>query len=217
MEKKMKRAGNIVSLVLDLLVFVMEAVAFCFTWGRRGTGMFIYFTELSNIFAGIVCAVAAAFIIREMITGYTVPSWVKLLKYVAACGLALTFFTVLFVLAPMSGGTPKIYLAYLTMQTAIVTHTLGPILTMVSLIFADDFKTDKFSVSLFGLVPTVLYEILSVTMNVLRRWEGPYPFLYVYRQPVWASIGWALVMLGFSYLLCLGIWFSKKAVSKKQK
>lgn len=211
----MKRVRKIVSLVLDLLVFILEVIAFIFTWERRGTGMFIFFTELSNIFAGIVCAIAAVFIIREMISGYTVPYWVKLLKYVAACGLALTFFTVLFVLAPMSGGTPRIYLAYLTMHSAIVTHTLGPVITMASLVFADDFSTDKFSVSLFGMAPAVFYEILSVTMNILRRWEGPYPFLYVYRQPVWVSIMWAVVMLGFSYLLCLGIWFSKKAFSRK--
>ena len=33
-------------------------------------------------------------------------------------------------------------------------------------------------------------------MNVLKIWDGPYPFLRVYAQPIGATIGWCVLILG---------------------
>jgi hypothetical protein len=39
-----------------------------------------------------------------------------------------------------------------------------------------------------------------VILNVLKVLEGPYPFLYVYKQPWYVSVGWAVGIVGANFL-----------------
>lgn len=218
----MSESKKIVSLVVNIAVVVMEVVAAFLSWNRQGSIMFIYFTELSNIFAGFACLVTAVYIIREMAKGYTIPSWVWKLRYVAAGALALTFFTVIFILAPIAGADPdygfaKSYMTYLFFDSMIVTHTLGPLTVMYSFLFLDDYASEKIKESVIAIIPTVLYALVSVTMNLLRIWVGPYPFLKVYQNGAVASVIWVIVMFSFSYLLCFGLWRIKKVIKDKNK
>jgi hypothetical protein len=52
-----------------------------------------------------------------------------------------------------------------------------------------------------ALLPTLLYAIVAYTCNTLRVFEGPYPFFYVWRMPVWQSVLWFLVLLAVAWLL----------------
>ena len=203
-----------VSLAMNLAVVFFEITAFSMTFSVHGTGIFIYFTELSNIFGGIVCAVMASFLIRELITKKEVPAAVSVLKYVAACALALTFFTVIFVLVPLSGFTLQNYKGYMLEGSVLFTHTLNPLLAMLSCIFVDEGKAvENFKVTFLGFIPTFLYATISVILNIMRVWVGPYPFLKVYENGAVASVIWVFVMFGFSFLLCAGIWKGRKMVS----
>ena len=53
------------------------------------------------------------------------------------------------------------------------------------------------------MIPPVLYAAVIVTLNLTRTVRGPYPFLLVYEQPVWASLLWAGVILGTAWLIAL--------------
>lgn len=216
------KAKQITAICVQLAVVIMEIIAISVSGQRQGTRMFIYFTELSNIFGGLVCLAYACFLIAQLKSGKAIPEYMKILRFVSAGALALTFFTVIFVLAPIAGSKPdysmkESYIAYLTYESMIVTHTLGPITVILSFLFLDDFAADNFKKVFFGIIPTVLYVIVSVTMNVLKIWVGPYPFLHVYEQPVWASIMWVFIMIGFSFLLCFCLWALKKQINKKNR
>ena len=54
-----------------------------------------------------------------------------------------------------------------------------------------------------AMVPTLLYGVVAIILNVLRVWHGPYPFLYVYEQPVWLTAVWVVVILGAAFLIAL--------------
>ena len=48
--------------------------------------------------------------------------------------------------------------------------------------------------------------------------EGPYPFLYVYKQPVYMSVLWCVIILGGAYLIALLLWLTgKKFVKAKPR
>lgn len=212
-----KKSKHVLCIILNLMVAVFQTIAMSWTAPERGFGMFIYFTELSNFFAQIACICSAAALIRFFAFGLSVPGWVKTLKYVAACSLALTFWTVVFVLGPMSGGTLQAYAHLLFYKHMLFTHTINPIIVMLSFLLLDDFHNEKISVSFLGIIPTVLYAIVAIIMNALGKWDGPYPFLKVLDQPVWASLLWTIALLGLSYLLSFGLWKLKKIIVKKSE
>ncbi len=206
----MTNTKKIVSLILNLAVVCMEVVALCIAWPNRGFGVFIFFTELSNLFGAIACLCLSVYLIRSLATGKAVPQWVRTFKYLGACALALTFFTVIFVLAPGAGGTKEAYIRYLTYGSMLYTHTLNPLFVMLTFLFLDDFETKTVKVAFLGLIPTLFYEVVSITMNILRLWDGPYFFLKVLSQPVYMSIMWAILMTAFSFGLCAGLYGLKK-------
>ena len=44
---------------------------------------------------------------------------------------------------------------------------------------------------------------------------GPYPFLHVYEQPVWASVLWFIAIPGGAYLIALLLRFGRRRCAKK--
>ena len=49
------------------------------------------------------------------------------------------------------------------------------------------------------MLPTLIYALILMALNLMRVVEGPYPFLRVYEQPVYMSIIWVIVILGSAY------------------
>ncbi len=216
------KAKQITALCVHSVIVIMEVFAILYSGSYQGTRLFIFFTELSNILGGVVSLIYVCFLIANMKKGTELPEWLKVLRFVSASALALTFFTVICVLAPLASLEPGntlhgSYIGYLTYKSCIITHTFGPITVMLSFLLLDDFNTEKFKKVWFGIIPTTLYVAVSITMNVLKKWYGPYPFLHVYEQPVWASVLWCFAMLAFSFVLCMGLWFAKKGMNKRRK
>ena len=42
-----------------------------------------------------------------------------------------------------------------------------------------------------------------IVLNVLKIVEGPYPFLLVYKQPIFHSIIWTILILAMTYAIAL--------------
>ena len=59
--------------------------------------------------------------------------------------------------------------------------------------------------AIYAMLPTLLYGTITMLLNILRKLNGPYPFLHVYEQPVYMSIIWFIAIIGGSYLIALGI------------
>ena len=52
-----------------------------------------------------------------------------------------------------------------------------------------------------ALLPTLVYALVLVILNLAKLVDGPYPFLKVYQQPVYMSCIWVLAILGGAYLI----------------
>ena len=88
-------------------------------------------------------------------------------------------------------------------------HTLCPILAIISYIFFENNKIKKKDIP-YTMIFTITYTIILIICNILHIIEGPYPFLLIYKQPVYMSILWILIIDGGAYLLSKGLYIAKK-------
>ena len=192
-----ERKKLIIYLVLNILIIILEAIAFTLVLHRRSGETFQYYTQLSNLFLALTCIPNIFFAIRASRNKRkSIPHTASLLNYMATCTTTVTLIVVLFVLSWMVGDLWWL----LTYDSMLYMHTLCPILAIVMLLWFAPERQNKKSAA-FALISTIIYAIVGITMNILRLWDGPYPFLQVYNQPIWASFGWAIVILGCAYLI----------------
>lgn len=194
------------SFCLDLAIVVLSAVGVQLHFSQFGWSMFQYYTLDSNVFLLLACAIQAWYeggiLLRRRLF---VPSWVRMLKYLAVCTVMVTFFVVIFILVPMAGGLA--WLPYSLFHGAMLYHhTLCPLLGVLSFLFLDRASLPDRRVTLWALAPTALYAAVSIVLNALSVLHGPYPFLYVHEQPVWMSALWCAVILALAWCLAFLVW-----------
>ena len=109
---------------------------------------------------------------------------------------------VLFVLAPDAGKHG--YRTLLTEGDMLYHHLLCPVLALIVLVALERPALPLRDAAL-AVIPTLVYAIITLILNLARRLDGPYPFLRVYRQPVSASAFWFVAILGGNYLIALAV------------
>ena len=97
------RLQKALSILANLAIVWMELKAIPLSWNALSQSMFLFYTELSNLFAMGVCFAVALCQLGALLAGREMPAWARTLKYTVTCCLMLTFLTVVFVLAPMYG------------------------------------------------------------------------------------------------------------------
>ncbi len=190
------------ALMLNLAVVVMEIVSAAMSWRQLNLGMFMFYTQDSNILACAACALLAAFQIRALRTGADIPVWAQRLKYAAVCCLSVTFLVVVLVLAPMSGGA---YGVMLLSGTMLYHHLLCPLAAFLGFMLFEKRPALRRIDALLPTLLTLVYAVVLTALNIARVLDGPYPFLRVYAQSVHASILWALAILGGAEMLAWGV------------
>lgn len=169
--------------IIPILLIVLEIIGTSMSLSH-GWSSLIYYTVDSNILNLISCICFVFFGEKQ---------WTKNLRYVATCCLTLTFLIVVFVLCPIEH---SLFLLYQGEQ--LYHHLLCPILSFVSFCFIEKSKDIKLR---YALIPTLIYAVVMIIGNILYVVEGPYPFLRVHDQPIWASCLWTVLILG----ICFGI------------
>ena len=185
--------GSVLAFGANLARVLMEIWAARLSYKRNGKGMFRFYTELSNFFAAaaaLVYCVAAAPLLG---TTDALPGWVRTLKYVSVCCLAVTLVVVVCVLSPMmgKGGLREMML----FDSMLYHHFLCPVLAIVSFVLWEQAPAFGAASVLLALIPTAVYAAVTVALNAARLLDGPYPFLKVHDQPVWMSVLWCTVIL----------------------
>ena len=66
-----------------------------------------------------------------------------------------------------------------------------------------------------ALIPTLVYALIAITLNLCRVIEGPYPFLMVYAQPWYASVLWCIIILGIAGFLAFVVWKVHNVIWKR--
>lgn len=189
-----------ISLMINLAIVVLEVIGAVLSFQNHGTGMFRFYTEDSNLFALLACGIYVVGAACALHDGREAPKkWIKCVKYLATCCLAVTFVVVICVLAPLYG--MQSLAPMLFSGSMLYHHFLCPVLAILSFVLLETEPPLKLRVSLLALVPTLLYAAVAIVLNLVGKLHGPYPFLYVYEQPAYMSVLWCLIILGVAYLL----------------
>ena len=208
----MKSNKLIASIISNCLFIAFEIAGFVFAFGDLGFETLKFYTQLSNLFAFLVVSVYVVFEFRQLKNGLQIPKFIKTLKYVATCVLTMTFLIVLFVLAPFSGYS----LGFLLFVSSMLFHhTLCPIIAIITFLFFENYDRFTRKENFYGLLPTIIYALVFLPLNILKLTVGPYFFLEVYSQPLYMSVVWGIVCLGTAYLIVWTLGLIKNKISKK--
>lgn len=174
---------NIVLLILELVAFVHDCYAF-------GVGLFVWYTVDSNVLQLLV----SGFVIYYSFKNKPIPDPVTTLHFISAVGLTITFLIAAFVLAP-EGGVAY----YFFENVAPINHFLGPLLSVISLLFLEKTEKMSFRIIIWPAVCSLLYGLVCLILNALNIVDGPYFFLQVHKQPVSVIVLW----FGIVAVLCV--------------
>lgn len=174
----------------------------------RGWLAFQYYTMDSNIFA----AITSILLIIALLTKGKPSKLVNSLRYYSTCCVTVTFIVVITILVPLDGWDTLP--SRLFMETDLWLHTVGPLLNLFSFLFFEhEYKLENKEIGL-ALIPTILYAVVAVVLNLVKVIDGPYPFLRVYDQGPVKTVMW-IVLIGA--MVCFIAFLLKFANTKLQK
>ena len=187
-------------IVLNALIVVCEVFALVSS-ASMGWGIFWYYTHLSNLLLAIGALLMCVFMIIKKDLK-EVPAYALMTKFAGTAAGCLTFLVVIFLLIPqsmMTGGMPW-YAFYMGSQ--FILHLSNPLLGLISfLFFENDRRFNKKKTIWIPVLLTLLYGIVMIVLNYLKKIVGPYFFLMVYAQPWYMTVLWVALIVGFVYLL----------------
>ena len=186
-----------------MLVVILEVIALVLSVIEQGLGSFVFYTRDSNYLTMAVCLLFCIYAVKELRGKGARPNWLYTMRYISVSCLMLTFFVVIFVLMPSMGENA---LSMLYEGSMLYQHTLCPILSLFSFfVFETEGRLPKTDM-IKALIPTLVYALITIMLNICRVIEGPYPFLMVYSQPWYASVLWCVIILGIAGFLAFAVW-----------
>lgn len=199
------------ALIANIIIVLTEISGFIWHFLHEKE-TFRYYTQDSNLFSLIASAAFALWLLKNLKTKAKVPMILRMLRYMGATALSLTFLVVLLILAPANGANGH-YIMMFSKWSSFCFHTLCPILSFISFCFLEKHEKLTMKDNFIVIVPTCIYAVVLLIMNAARIIEGPYFFFHIYEQPVWTSIMWLIVIVTFDFLIGLAI--RKIAVAKR--
>lgn len=185
-------------LILNIIIIILEIAGLITTIKTLGKLDLQYYTECSNIIMLITSLIYTYYLLNKK----DIPKWLEILYHMAVLGLTITFLVVILVLAPMY----KFIYGWLLFSGAMLYfHTLCPILAIITYLFFMKIHLNKHEI-IYTMLFTIIYSVVIIVCNICHIVEGPYPFLMVYKQPVYMSILWLILIDGGAYLLSLGLY-----------
>ena len=173
----------------------------------KGLGVLKFFTVQSNIFMGLI---AFIFSIKEIevIRGKNkdISLIYYILKLIGTVSVGLTFFIVFTYLGPISkDGIPS-----MLMNSNLFFHLLIPVISILNFICFEKTNKIRFKNTLFGLIPTALYEIYYITNAFIHMENGKvspiYDWYWFIQNGVWTAVIIAPMILVISWIISLLIW-----------
>ena len=177
---------------LCMVVLALEAAGLSISISSRKWMVLIFYTQISNMMAAVSALSLAVF---------GQPEWVTIQRYLSTCMLVMTFLVTTCVLIPM-GGNPK---QLLWSGNGIYHHVLCPIISTMSYCLVE--KHCGFDMVWLPVLVTLIYGLIMLWLNAVRKADGPYPFFRVHNQSVRATVIWVLVLLLVIGLISIAVCF----------
>ena len=200
------------SFLANLIIVFMELIGVVLSLKRRGVGAFLFYTENVNYFTLLV----SFWFVLEYLIKQKTSKIVNCFRFISSVCLAVTFVMVTTILIPMF---PESFMFMMFEDSNLYQHFLCPTISILSLIlFENKNKLHKTNI-IFALIPTLVYGIVMVILNLLKVVVGPYPFFYLYQIRWYLSIPWLIGVLLIVVAIDLFVFWlhNKKFLSKKIK
>lgn len=177
---------------------------------ERGWLAFQYYTMDSNIFA----AITSILMIFSLLSKGSVSQKIHNLRYYSTCCVTVTFIVVIAILIPLDG--LENFASWLFEGTDFWLHTVGPLLNIASFLFLEhECKITKRETFL-ALIPTIIYAVIAIVLNLVKVIYGPYPFLHVYEQSIFMTFVWLIVISALVYGIALLLKFGNTKLQKNK-
>ena len=211
-----KRELTVLLLNSVLVLFCVLGLIFA---SKEIKNIFLYYTEDSNILSGISSLLLVIFLIVKKDLR-RIPDWVYVFRYIGTCCLTVTFIVVVTILIPSDNinyleGVKR----FLFQGSMLFHHLLCPIISFISFtLFEGNKKLNKKKTIWYALIPTFIYGVIFIMLNIFRIVDGPYPFLRVYKQPWYMSIMWIFIIyIGNYYIAKLILYLNQLSANRECK
>ncbi|MBR2289075.1 MAG: hypothetical protein IJ867_00210 [Clostridia bacterium] len=204
---------NVMIVVFTVIASIMMFTGFKFTPEAESElestklSMLKFFTVESNLLMGIV---ALIFAIQEikLLNGKIEDISFKMyiLKLMSTTAVGLTFVVVFAYLGPISKGGIPVMLR----NSNLFFHLLIPVISMMDFAFFE--KTDKIKLkhTLYGLIPTALYEVFYLSNIFIHMENGKvspvYDWYWFVQIGVWTAAIVAPLILVITYIISWILW-----------
>ncbi len=196
-------------LVISTIIVTYFTVAFGTVASQVDTGVnygvfyFATFTVDSNIFMGIVAAVAAIFAIINKTKSHPVPKTLNTWYLTATTSVVLTFLTVVFFLSPLRVAAGHNYFDMMR-GPMFFFHFFNPVIAAINFVFFMGSPKLPKKANFYSLIPIVIYAVPYIlNVVILKTWIDFYNFTFggnnILVLPVFCIIG--LIVFGISSLL----------------
>lgn len=190
--------------ILNLFAVAAQIYASTICILDKGWLAFQYYTMDSNIFS----AISSIFLIISLLSKKEVSAKIHNLRFYSTCCVTLTFIVVIVILVPLAGW--HTFTDRLFRGTELWLHTVCPLLNIFSFIFLEKESLLDKKQPYFAIIPTLLYAIVAIALNLARVIEGPYEFLKVYDLGFLKSAMWMVILAVIVFGIAFGL---KKANS----
>lgn len=181
-------------LYVNLVIVVLEIIAFIHDVNAFKLGLFEWYTVDSNVLQLVISGFVVFYCLKEK----PFPGLLTVAHFISAVGLTVTFLIAALVLAPEGG-----IAYYFFNDVAPINHFIGPLLSVISLLFLEKAKKLPLRIIIWPAAASLMYGAVTLVLNALRIMDGPYFFLKVYEQSAGVIITW----FGIIAALCLGLAF----------
>ena len=187
------------SIVMNILIIICGLLGiFIAIRLKMMKDFFLYYTNLSNVFAVIGSIVYLLTINKD-------SRIAKILRYSSTICLILTLLVVIFILTPML--KTNLFIGnYMPLY-----HLICPLLSTISLLFFEDIEGKAF----YAVVPSITYGVIVIILNIFKIVDGPYPFLKIHNQSFLTSIFWIILIYCINYAAALGVLKLNKIIQAK--
>jgi len=172
-----------------------------------------YYTVLSNLFAAITSFIWICHGFYNLGKGnFEVPSWVQKIHFISTSCLLLTFVVVLAILIPQDyskNGSIAFY-NYLFKPVNFFHHLTLPVLAIISISCFEKKPEMNFKITLLSLLPTAMYAVVCIFLNLIRVLDGPYFFVRIYNQSWYMTVIWCVVVMSLNFGLACGLYGMNK-------
>ncbi len=211
-----RKTVRILALICNVAIVVLELVGITLSILEYGDGSFEFYTQESNYLALLASALFVPFAVIGLCRDKPIPQWVAAIRHMATACVALTFFVVVFVLAPMDEKGIASLPTFLFSGSMLYLHFLCPVLAMASFLLIETEPRLGKRCVWTGLLPTFVYAAIVLVLNFAKTLTGPYFFLEVYENPWYMSIVWVVVVLGMAALLSWLLLLINRAIGKRR-